>query len=296
MQQNFTCPNCNSTVPLGAKFCGHCGIQQNWFKQQQIQQPMDIGIPLEGRNIKLLSDKAFMASAWEIGMAMTLIQQGKSGEALQYIDKVLETGQNLSMAWWVKGEALDRLGRLQEAIECFNKAIALDKLNEEALLSRGLTYNKLGDYASALADFTIYLTLSPVSLVGFYHKGMTHFNLGNYELAITIFDQAIKLMGKRENEKKKELSKLERESGRKPIVINVSVTKLYSSLIWTGKAQALIKMGLLKQALPCLKNAVSIQPDSTAWRNLGNLYHSLGSYEDAQRCYDKAADNREFRN
>jgi tetratricopeptide (TPR) repeat protein len=288
MQQAYQCSNCGTAVAFGTRFCGNCGVQLNWPAQQQTQKPIDIAVPLAGRNIRLLGDKAFMASAWEIGMAMALIQQDKSSEALQYIDKVLETSQNLSMVWWVKGEALDKLGRLQEAIECFNKAIALDKLNEEALLSRGLTYNKLGDYASALADFTIYLTLSPTSLIGFYHRGMVFFNLGSYELAITIFDQAIKLMGKRENERKKELRQLERETGGKPVVVNVSVTKLYSSLIWTGKAQALIKMGLSKQALTCLKNAVSIQPDSIAWRNLGNLYHSLGNYDEAQRCYDKA--------
>lgn len=288
MQQWYQCPNCGAPVALGVRFCGNCGVQLNWPAQQQIQQPMEIAIPLVGRNTRLINDKAFMASVGEIGMAMTLIQQGKSGEALQYIDKVLDTSQNLSMAWWVKGEALDRLERLQEAIECFSKAITLDKLNEEALLSRGLTYSKLGDYASALTDFTTYYALSPTSLIGFYHRGMAHFNLGNYELAVTIFDQAIKLMGKREVEKRKELRELERKSGRKPVLVNVSGTKLYSALIWTGKAQALIKMGLSNKALTCLKNAVSIQPDSIAWRNLGNLYHSLGNYDEAQRCYDKA--------
>jgi tetratricopeptide (TPR) repeat protein len=249
---------------------------------------MDIAVPLVGRNTRLINDKAFMASAGEIGMAMALIQQGKSSEALRYIDRVLEMNQNLPMAWWVKGEALDRLERLPEAIKCYDKAIALDPLNEEALLSRGLTYNKLDDYASALVDFTTYWALSPASLIGFYHRGMAHFNLGNYELAITIFDQAIKLMSKRESETKKEIRKLERKSGRKPVLVNVSGTKLYSALIWTGKAQVLIKMELLKQALTCLKNAVSIQPDSTTWRNLGSLYYSLGNYQDAQRCYDKA--------
>ncbi len=287
MQQQYQCSNCGAHVAFGTRFCGNCGIQLNWPAQQQIQQPMEIAIPL-GRNIGLIKDKAFMASAGGIGMAMTLIQQGKSGEALQYIDKVLDTDQNLAMAWWVKGEALDRLERLPEAIKCYDKAIALDPLNEEALLSRGLTYDKLGDYGPALVNFTTYRALSPASLIGFYHEGMAHFKLGQYELAITVFDQAIKLMRKRKSETKKKIRELERESGRKPFLVNVSGSKLYSTLIWTGKAQTLIKIGLSKQALKCLKNAVSIQPDSTTWRNLGSLYYSLGNYQDAQRCYDKA--------
>jgi tetratricopeptide (TPR) repeat protein len=262
-------------------------MKLNWPTQQQIQQPMEIAVPL-GRDIGLINDKAFMASAGGIGIAMALIKQGKSGEALQCIDKVLEMNQNVSIAWWVKGEALDGLERLQEAIKCYDKAIALDSLNEEALLSRGLTYNKLGDYGSALVDFRIYRTLSPASLIGFYHEGMAHFNLGQYELAISVFDQAIKLMSKRKSETKKKIRESERESGGKIFLVNVSGFKLYSALIWTGKAQTLIKMGSLKQALTCLKNAVSIQPDNTTWRNLGSLYYSLGHYQDAQRCYDKA--------
>ncbi len=136
MQQQYQCSNCGAHVAFGTRFCGNCGIQLNWPAQQQIQQPMEIAIPL-GRNIGLIKDKAFMASAGGIGMAMTLIQQGKSGEALQYIDKVLDTDQNLAMAWWVKGEALDRLERLPEAIKCYDKAIACGSIAASRRGARG---------------------------------------------------------------------------------------------------------------------------------------------------------------
>jgi len=66
MSQQLSCPNCGSPVAFGVMFCGNCGTQLNWPTQQQIRQPMDIGIPLAGRNIRLVNDKAFMTSTWEI--------------------------------------------------------------------------------------------------------------------------------------------------------------------------------------------------------------------------------------
>jgi hypothetical protein len=43
MQQLYSCPNCNSPVTFGDRFCGTCGINLNWPAQQQMppnyQQP-----------------------------------------------------------------------------------------------------------------------------------------------------------------------------------------------------------------------------------------------------------------
>ncbi len=39
MQQMYACPNCNSPVTYGDKFCGACGSYLNWPAQQQMPPP-----------------------------------------------------------------------------------------------------------------------------------------------------------------------------------------------------------------------------------------------------------------
>ena len=39
MQQGYSCPNCGSRVPFGARFCPSCGTSLSWPTQQQVQPP-----------------------------------------------------------------------------------------------------------------------------------------------------------------------------------------------------------------------------------------------------------------
>jgi len=120
-----------------------------------------------------------------------------------------------------------------------------------------------------------------VGIKGYLYAGMAHLNLGHYKQAIKVFGQAIKLIYKNENEVKKRICD-------ERVIFDVSKFKLWLALMWTGKGQTLIKMGRLREALVCLEKAVSANPDSMTWQNLGSLYHSLGRYQDAQKCNNKA--------
>lgn len=186
------------------------------------------------------------------------------------------------IVWSIKGEALHRLKRSQEAIECYSTAIALAPLDSsDAIFGRGLAYEDLGNYERALEEFEFFRSLYPEGIVGRYFEGVAHLNLGHYEQAIKTFDEAIKLIRK-SAEKDRERVHDNR------FIFDVSKYKSWSALMWTGKGQTLIKMGRLKDALECLKRAVSDNPDSVTHRNLGDLYQSLGRHQDAKRCNDKA--------
>ena len=280
MRQWYQCPSCGAAVAFGVRFCGNCGMQLAWPEQQQIQKSNQVVSPL-GWNNNSISGQMHMDIAGLIGKAMVLINEGKSDEALQYIDKALKVNQNHSIAWSIKGEALYRLGRLQEAIECYDKAISLDLFSSEARFGRGLTYSELGNYECALMDFEFHRSRFPDGLVVRYFEGIAHSNLGHYKQAMKIFDQAIKLICKSESEAKKRVHD-------ERFIFDISKFKSWSALMWTGKGRTLIKMGQLKEALICLKKAVSVNPDSVTWQNLGSLYHSLGRYQDAKKCNDKA--------
>jgi tetratricopeptide (TPR) repeat protein len=271
MSQRFSCPNCGAPVAFGARFCGNCGTQLNWPAQGQVQPPSK-------------SEQIRINGTGLIGKALVLINEGKCDEALQYIDKALEMNRNLPIAWSIKGEALHRLNRFQEAIECYSMAITLAPLDSsDAIFGRGLAYEDLGNYERALEEFEFFRSLYPEGIVGRYFEGVAHSNLGHYEQAMKTFDQAIKLIRKSEDETKK-------EAHDDRFIFDVSKYKSWSALMWTGKGQTLIKMGRLKEALTCLKKAVSDNPDSATYQNLGSLYQSLGCHQDAKRCNDKATE------
>ena len=271
MPQQLSCPNCGSPIAFGVRFCGNCGTGLSWPTQQQVQHPSQ-------------SEQTRMDGVSLIGKALVLMNEGKSDEALQYIDKALEMNRNHPIAWSIKGEALYRLERLQEAIECYDKAISLAPFSSsDAIFGKGLAYGKLGNYECALREFEFHRKLFPDGIVGRYFEGMAHSNLGHYKQAMKIFDQAIELLDKDEG-KTKEQAHDDR------FIFDVSKYKSWSALMWTGKGQTLIRMGRLKDALICLKKAVSDNPDSMTYCNLGSLYHSLGRYQDAKGCNDKATE------
>ncbi len=39
MQQIYSCPKCGYQVAFGARFCGHCGIQLDFYRQVGTFQP-----------------------------------------------------------------------------------------------------------------------------------------------------------------------------------------------------------------------------------------------------------------
>jgi hypothetical protein len=45
MQQLYSCPNCNSPVVFGDRFCGTCGVNLNWPAQQQMPPPRNYQQP-----------------------------------------------------------------------------------------------------------------------------------------------------------------------------------------------------------------------------------------------------------
>lgn len=277
--QQYQCPNCAAPVAIGMRFCGNCGTQLNWPAQRQVQPPSQSEqIRINGTG---LIGKA-LVNASLIREALVLMNEGQFNEALQHIDKALEMDRSHPIVWSIKGEALHRLDRFQEAIECYSMAIALDPLeSSDAIFGRGLVYEDLGDDERALEEFEFFRRRYPDGIVNRYFEGMAHSNLGHYEQAMKTFDQAIKLIRKSE------------DKGRERVhdnrfIFDVSKYKSWSALMWTGKGQTLIKMGRLKDALECLKKAVSDNPDSATYQNLGSLYQSLGRHQDAKRCNDKA--------
>lgn len=70
--------------------------------------------------------------------------EGDNEKALEYLERVIATYPKHAMAWQIKGNCLDFLGRCEEALKCYDTAIKLDPDNAETWFNKGLTLKKMG--------------------------------------------------------------------------------------------------------------------------------------------------------
>lgn len=59
-------------------------------------------------------------------LARVLLAQGQAEEALSHLNRAIEQRRYFDRAWFIKGEALRRLGRREEAIEAYRQALAIE--------------------------------------------------------------------------------------------------------------------------------------------------------------------------
>ena len=72
--------------------------------------------------------------------------------AIFYADKVLKISPN-AMAFTLKGQSFQRLGKLNEAMQAYNDAISTNETYADAYISRGSLFIYLSQTQRACADF-----------------------------------------------------------------------------------------------------------------------------------------------
>ena len=141
-----------------------------------------------------------------------MIEQGKHQEAIECLDKILESNPEDAEAWNNKGIALGKLGiigRYQEAIECYDKAIEiydfmaskseisnaleLDPKYVNAWHGKGYALGKLGMYNEAIECLDKALELNPKEAESWYDKGVVLEKLDRTQEALECYDKALEL-------------------------------------------------------------------------------------------------------
>jgi tetratricopeptide (TPR) repeat protein len=120
-------------------------------------------------------------------------------------------------AYWLRGQAFERLGNLDRALSDFSILISIDSEYAEAYFARGRIRYQLEQYEPAMKDFQDFLVTAPgqttriiyrqgagdqgVSQVmtaqsgnpaqAYYHLGLCSFELGEYDFAVDYYDLAL---------------------------------------------------------------------------------------------------------
>lgn len=156
----------------------------------------------QNRNSKEAGIEAFELEQWQ--------------ESILNLDQWLQANPRDPEAYWIRGQAWERLGELEKAQVDLSALLELDPENAEALFERGRLRYQLKLYEGALDDFEDFLLLPPgetnrvlfkiapgdsgvsgITTVqsfapdeAYFHMGLCAIELKNYELAISYLDLA----------------------------------------------------------------------------------------------------------
>jgi tetratricopeptide (TPR) repeat protein len=108
---------------------------------------------------------------------------------LEYYNSRFKKKSNLLVAG---GQAMFRLGKINESIKYLNEAVELDSLNSMAFLFIGKCYSSQKKWDKAMMAVQSSLELDSTSL-GFHERGMILKELGKVDEAIVDFNTAISL-------------------------------------------------------------------------------------------------------
>lgn len=91
----------------------------------------------------------------------SLLDQGKTSEAVYQYETALSLDPAMSSAWFNKAIALDRLGRYAEALDAYNRTLGLTPDDDRAWNNKGILLDKMERYDEALAAYQHALAINP---------------------------------------------------------------------------------------------------------------------------------------
>jgi len=110
-----------------------------------------------------------------------LAANGKYDEAIQYLDKVIDSYPDFVGGWTFKGKALTGKGEYDEAMQCFNNAIELSPDYEVAWEGKGIVLFKQKKLNESIQCFDQAIEVGPQIAEGaFYYKNEILYQQGKY--------------------------------------------------------------------------------------------------------------------
>ena len=114
-------------------------------------------------------------------------------EALLSFDQALKIKPEIYKAWYYRGNALMRLGRLEEAIISYDQALKFNPDDEQSWFNRGLAWGTLGNIPEEILSYDQALKVEPYFHKAWYNRGVALGALGNIEEEIISYNEALKI-------------------------------------------------------------------------------------------------------
>lgn len=135
-------------------------------------------------------------------IGISLMQERKFVEAIEYFDKILEVEPTDSIALGNKGAALTQLNKHEEALLIYDKALQIDPTNINILNNKAATLFNLGKIDESLYTLDKILEIEPKNVDVLILKGKVLSETKRYSEAFSIFKKALEIDPTNENAKK----------------------------------------------------------------------------------------------
>lgn len=126
--------------------------------------------------------------------ACSAIEGKRYDDALELVNKVIESDAEYCYAWLYKGVVLEWLERDEDALDCMAKAIRFSTEYYDAYMQMGHIYLKQGKAEMALNSFCSACRVAKSSDSVFW-KGHAAYNLGKYAIAGVAFEDVLRMDG-----------------------------------------------------------------------------------------------------
>jgi tetratricopeptide (TPR) repeat protein len=202
-------------------------------------------------------------------LGMALQMQRQYNEALEAFDRATRVDPSYVRAFYAQGVLLTRMNQLDEAMSKFRAAISVKNANprdlSKAYAGMGLVNFKRNKYEDAVRGYDKAVELNPQSDDAWYNLGKAYGELNQYESAVQSIEKAVELDPR--NHK-----------------------------YLTALAEKQNRLGKYSEATRTAQAATSIQSNyAAAWFELGWALENLGRKEDAIAAYEKAKNDRTYR-
>lgn len=191
---------------------------------------------------------------------------GKKELAFKDCERVLKSKLETNQDWHSAGTVFFAMLQIEQALQCYEKALDIKSEDSESLLYKALCLESLQQSNLAIATYQKTLQISPRKILALINYGRSLTNLNNNHEALQCFDKALSIKPNScaallwRGIVLDELNRLEEALQS----IDLAIKKYNkNAFLWGQKGRILRRMQKEQDALFCLEQALSINPDFT---------------------------------
>jgi tetratricopeptide (TPR) repeat protein len=155
-----------------------------------------VGLTMLWRKVQsvALVRELFVAAAFVVVFLlvnMTVLQIAIWKDAVTLWSYMIKSSPDYAETYQYRGQAFQKIGRLDSAIDDFSRCIALDPAHVEAFVNRGMSQFGKGEFDKAIEDFDRAIALNPKEVVAYTNRGNAYAQQGVLSRAKEDFSRAI---------------------------------------------------------------------------------------------------------
>lgn len=222
--------------------------------------------------------------------AITMQETNKPAEAIEKLDKAIEKQEDFSLAYSLKGDIYQQMGKYGQSAQAYEKATELNAWSFHDFFNLGKVYQMMQKFAEAVRAYARACELEPEHLRAHINTAKCYEELGQYDQALVYGKRAEQI-----NPDVPELHELLGDIYEKKSENEQAVAAYKRALeldsdnaeIMTSLGVSYLRTEKTEPAKELLESAVKIDSSNNrAFRYLGYCY--LKFYEDAAANYREA--------